>query len=91
MHHELGMGVRDGLQNRKKEVQTSGQRQSTARAVAIDRLALDILKNQVGLTVLAHADVEQARNMRMGCTARFALSQTQRERRVSRRLKKKCN
>ena len=65
MHDELCVRVGDGIQHVRKQAQPRRQRQLARRAVAIDRFALDVLEHQVGLPVIVHARIEQARDVRM--------------------------
>ena len=66
MDDELTLCVRNGIEHVQKQRETLRQRQSMGPAVLVDRLALDVLENQVGLPVLAHAGIEEPSDVGVG-------------------------
>ncbi len=65
MHDELALRVGDRIEDVQKQQQTPLERQRALATVPVDGDALDVFQNQVRLSVLAHARIEEPGDVSM--------------------------
>src|SRR5262249_16948006 len=59
MHDEIAMRVADGLADLEEELDARPERGSVLAKVGVERLAVDVLENEVRVTAVAHAAVDE--------------------------------
>ena len=62
---EVSVGVRHGIGDLEEQLQAAGDVEPARVGMAVDRLALDVLEDEIRLAGAGHACVEQAGDVRM--------------------------
>jgi hypothetical protein len=65
VHHQIAVGILDGVAHREEETETAIERKPAAVAVSVDRLALHVLHGEPWQAFAGDAAVQQLRDVRM--------------------------
>ena len=66
VHDEVGVRVRDRLQDVEKETEACLDPQRVVIAIAVDALTVDVFEDEIGLACWRHAGIDEVRDVRVG-------------------------